>query len=79
MGRGYTNYTKYQHTMRQKNPIRLTVEGINLRPEYYSIVNEECEKFRQKLLDRFDGLDFEFPEEIFTSIETEQTVRGEMD
>ena len=77
MGRAYTNY---HHAMRrQRNPIRLTVEGINLRPEYYNIVKEECEKFRQKLLDRFDGLDFEFPEEIFTSIETEQTVRGETD
>lgn len=74
MGRGYTNYHR---TMRQRNPVRLTVEGINLRPEYYSIVKEECEKFRQKLLDRFEGLDFEFPEEIFTSIETEQTVKGE--
>lgn len=74
MGRGYTNYTR---AMRQRNPIRLTVEGVNLRPEYYNIVKEECEKFRQRLLDRFDGVEFEFPEEIFTSIETEQTVRGE--
>lgn len=76
MGRGYTNYTR---AMRQRNPIRLTVEGVNLRPEYYNIVKEECEKFRDKLLDRFDGVEFEFPEEIFTSIETEQTVRGEDD
>lgn len=79
MGRGYTNYTNYTRVMRQRNPVRLTVEGINLRLEYYNIVKEECEKFRQRLLDRFDGVEFEFPEEIFTSIETEQTVRGEDD
>lgn len=70
MGRCYTNYTM---------AIRLTVEGINLRPEYYNIVKEECEKFRQRLLDRFDGVELEFPEEIFTSIEAEKTIRGEVD
>lgn len=76
MSKGYTNYT---HAMRQRNPIRLTVEGVNLRPEYYNIVKEECEKFREKLLCRFDDLDLDFPEEIFTSLETERTVRGEYD
>lgn len=60
-----------------RNPIRLTVEGAYLSTEHYDIVKEECEKFRQRLLDRFDGAEFEFPEEIFTSIETELTVRGE--
>ena len=71
------NYTRPVGADYRRNPIRLTVEGTYLSPEHYNIVKEECEKFRQRLLDRFDGVEFEFPEEIFTSIETEKTVRGE--
>lgn len=71
------NYATPVDTKYRRNPIRLTVEGTYLSPEHNNIVKEECEKFRQKLLDRFDGVEFEFPEEIFTSIETEQTIRGE--
>ena len=41
------------------------------------MVKSKCEKFVEDLLATFDGVDFEFPEEIFTSIETEKTVRGE--
>lgn len=73
------NYVRPVGPDYRRNPIRLTVEGAYLSKEHYNIVKEECEKFRQRLLDRFDGVDFEFPEEIFTSLETERTVRGEDD
>lgn len=69
------NYTSNEAYRR--NPIRLTVEVAYLSPEHYIMVKNKCEKFAEDLLATFDGVDFEFPEEIFTSIETEKTVRGE--
>lgn len=69
------NYTSNEAYRR--NPIRLTVEGAYLSPEHYIMVKSKCEKFVEDLLAAFDGVDFEFPEEIFTSIVTEKTVRGE--
>lgn len=69
------NYTSNEAYRR--NPIKLTVEGAYLSPEHYIMVKSKCEKFVEDLLAIFDGVDFEFPEEIFTSIETEKSIRGE--
>lgn len=61
----------------RRNPIRLTVEGSYLSPEHYIMVKSKCEKFVEDLLANFDDVEFKWPEEIFTSIETEKSVRGE--
>lgn len=61
----------------RRNPVRLTVEGAYLSPEHYIMVKSKCEKFIEDLLATFDGVEFGFPEEIFTSIETERSIRGE--
>lgn len=76
MSKRYTNYVP-SDTDRRRNPIRLSVEGAYLSPEHYIMVKSKCEKFVEDLLANFDGVELEFPEEIFTSIETEKTVRGE--
>lgn len=76
MSKRYTNYVP-SDTDRRRNPIRLSVEGAYLSPEHYIMVKSKCEKFVEDLLATFDDLDLEFPEEIFTSIETEKTIRGE--
>ncbi len=76
MSKRYTNYVQ-PVADRRRNPIRLSVEGAYLRPEYYEIVSTKCEEFVKDLLSTFDDFDLEFPEEIFTSIETEKTIRGE--
>ena len=71
------NYTSPVCANNKRNPIRLTVEGAYLSPEHYIMVKSKCEKFVEDLLANFDGVELEFPEEIFTSIETEKTIRGE--
>ena len=76
MSKRYTNYVP-SDVDRRRNPIRLSVEGIYLSPEHYIMVKSKCEKFVEDLLATFDGVEFDFPEEIFTSIETEKTIRGE--
>lgn len=63
--------------MSRINPIRLTVEGTYLSPEHYIMVKSKCEKFVEDLLANFDGVEFGFSEEIFTSIETEKSIKGE--
>lgn len=70
-------YTTPADDAYRRNPIRLTVEGTYLSPEHYIMVKSKCEKFVEDLLANFDGVEFGFPEEIFTSIETERSVRGE--
>ena len=69
-------YTTPADDAYRRNPIRLTVEGAYLSPEHYIMVKSMCEKFVEDLLAKFDGVEFGFPEEIFTSIETEKSVRG---
>lgn len=76
MSKRYTNYVR-PDADRRRNPIRLSVEGAYLSPEHYVIVCTKCEEFVRNLLSTFDDLELEFPEEIFTSIETEKTIRGE--
>ena len=76
MSKRFTKYVQ-PDIDRRRNPIRLTVEGAYLSPEHYIIVKSKCEKFVEDLLATFDGVEFEFPEEIFTSIETEKAIRGE--
>ena len=76
MSKRYTNYVP-SDVDRRRNPIRLSVEGIYLSPEHYIMVKSKCEKFVEDLLETFDDVEFKFPEEIFTSIETEKTIRGE--
>ena len=71
------NYMTPADNAYRRNPIRLTVEGTYLSPEHYIMVKSKCEKFVEDLLANFDDTALEFPEEIFTSIETEKTVRGE--
>lgn len=71
------NYVTPSDNAYRRNPIRLTVEGTYLSPEHYIMVKSKCEKFVEDLLANFDGVEFGFPEEIFTSIETERSVRGE--
>lgn len=71
------NYTTPADNTYRRNPIRLTVEGTHLSPEHYIMVKSKCEKFIEDLLANFDDTTLEFPEGIFTSIETEKTVRGE--
>lgn len=58
------------------NPLRFSAEGIALTPEHAEIFKEECEKFQKRLLDRFEDIDFEFPEEIYTNLETSQVIFG---
>ena len=60
------------------HPIRLTVEGIALRPEYRGILKIECEAFQKHLLEVFDQLEFEYPEEINTSLETSDIIFGKL-
>lgn len=76
MSKSYTNYVP-SDVDRRRNPIRLTVEGTYLSPEHYIMVKSKCEKFVEDLLATFDGVEFEFPEGIFTSIVAEKTIRGE--
>lgn len=71
------NYVRPVGADYRRNPIRLTVEGAYLSPEHYIMVKSKCEKFVEDLLANFDDAALEFPEEIFTSIETERSVRGE--
>lgn len=71
------NYVTHADDAYRRNPIRLTVEGAYLSPEHYIMVKSKCEKFVEDLLANFDGVEFGFPEEIFTSIETERSIRGE--
>lgn len=70
-------YTTPADDAYRRNPIRLTVEGTYLSPEHYIMIKSKCEKFVEDLLADFDDVEFKFPEEIFTSIETEKSVRGE--
>lgn len=60
------------------HPIRLTVEGIALRPEYRDILKKECEAFQKHLLDIFDQLEFEYPEEVNTCLETSDIIFGKL-
>lgn len=76
MSKRYTNYVP-SDVDRRRNPIRLSVEGVYLSPEHYIMVKSKCEKFVEDLLATFDGVELEFSEEIFTSIETEKAIRGE--
>lgn len=76
MSKRYTNYVP-SDVDRRRNTIRLSVEGTYLSPEHYIMVKSKCEKFVEDLLANFDGVELEFPEEIFTNIETEKTIRGE--
>lgn len=76
MSKRYTNYVP-SDVDRRRNPIRLSVEGTYLSPEHYIMVKSKCEKFVEDLLATFDGVELDFAEEIFTSIETEKTIRGE--
>lgn len=71
------NYVAPADNAYRRNPIRLTVEGTYLSPEHYIMVKSKCEKFVEDLLANFDDVEFGFPEEIFTSIETEKSIRGE--
>lgn len=71
------NYTRPDGADYVRNPIRLTVEGTYLSPEHYIMVKSKFEKFVEDLLANFDDVELEFPEQIFTSIETEKTVIGE--
>lgn len=70
-------YTTPADNAYRRNPIRLTVEGSYLSPEHYIMVKSKCEKFVEDLLANFDDVEFKWPEEIFTSIETEKSVKGE--
>lgn len=76
MSKRYTNYVP-SDVDRRRNPIRLSVEGTYLSPEHYIMVKSKCEKFVEDLLANFADVALEFPEEIFTSIETEKSIRGE--
>lgn len=70
------NYVTPADTAYRRNPIRLTVEGVYLSPEHYIMVKSKCEKFVEDLMANFDDVELEFPEEIFTSIDTERSIRG---
>ena len=60
------------------HPIILTVEGIALRPEYRDILKNECEAFQKHLSEVLDQLEFEYPEEINTSLETSDIIYGKL-